>query len=265
MKQLKMLKEETTKHNRNYKHINKQTLYSSSGISYKDNKKSMNNNHSNKFIQLSSQILNKANELINNNEKILDLNKSYEEIEEELKGNSNSDNKKGDLFLTDLELIKQRKQQEEENVSLLDDSSKKESSYIKQDFTSFKNMLEEIENAKKQIQSEYDELNYLIKYVKDTKTSVKRHMSGVKSVINKVGANKFIRSRASFDDSVDEKAYKETGYDKTKQISKITNKLYGITSNVIGFHKNLSQNMIKIEKQNNQMKMTNNIIKYNIN
>jgi hypothetical protein len=114
-------------------------------------------------------------------------------------------------------------------------------------------MLDEIENAKKQIQNEYDELNYLIKYVKDTKSSVKRHMNGVKTVINKVGANKYLRGN-DLDDSTEEKEKTVKAFDKERQISKITNKLFGITNNVIGFHKTFSQNMCKIESQNKKNK-----------
>ena len=261
MKQLKILKDETNRNKRDsYLPKNQSTL-----TSFKPLNELKTRSNINRFNDISKNIINKANDLINKHDKILDLSKSYEQLEESIIIEPDVNKRKAkDTFITEIDFERKAKIEEKPILfeKLEETGSSKENNYIKNDFSNFKNMLNEIENAKKQIQSEYDDLNYLIKYVKDTKTSVKRHISGVKSIINKTGANKYLKPVIKLDNSFEGKAKKEHKvFDKNKQISKITNNLFGITNNVIGFHKTLSQNMNEIETRN---KLNNKINRYNI-
>ena len=253
MKQLKILKDETNRNNRDSNILKHQF----SKISFKAQNEIHINSKIHRFKDISKNIINKANDLINKNDKILDLNKSYEQQEESIKIEPELHKRKAkDTFITDLEF--ERNTKIEENYEEIDHP--KENYYIKQD--NFKNILDEIKNAKKQIQSEYDELNYLKKYLQDTKTSMKRHIYGIKTVIKKVESNIYHNPVNKLVNSFEGKAIKENKIiDKNIQISKISNNLFGTKNNVIGFNKTLCQNILEKETRN---KLTNKITRYNI-
>ena len=118
----------------------------------------------------------------------------------------------------------------------------------------FKDMIEEVDMYKKNITDEFDELQYLIKYVKNTNKKVDRHMKGINNLYEQAKIkknNKLIDLDYSFDsnneNSNNYRVYKE------RNLNKIKDNLLGITGNVISYHQDLRKNMDDITYKNREV------------
>jgi hypothetical protein len=207
-----------------------------------------------RFQELSKLIVNRVDDILQKNPNpfsISDSNLIYDNDDDKSTTTDKSDyNKKKNTFLTDVELLRMEKENEVKyNLTDLPDLPAEDRNLLWKEHLEFREMLNEIESCRQQYKSEKDDLEYLIKYVKDTKSNVKKHMNGVSNVITKVGINKNIVSN-NVEDSDSGSDGEQLFYNKEKNISKITNKLFDITNNVIGYHQNLSKGMEKVEKRN---------------
>jgi hypothetical protein len=126
----------------------------------------------------------------------------------------------------------------------------------------FKNMIAEVDSYKKNIKEEFDELQYLIKFVDDTKNRVSRHKYGVSNMFTQAGL-KPVPTR--YEDSDKENSDGEyvylTGeglYDKKKNMSKIKDNLFNLQSNVLDYYQKFNKNMKKIERDNKETLPNNN-------
>ena len=115
-------------------------------------------------------------------------------------------------------------------------------------------MIEEVDMYKKNITDEFDELQYLIKYVKNTNKKVDRHMKGINNLYEQAKIkknNKLIDLDYSFDsnneNSNNYRVYKE------RNLNKIKDNLLGITGNVISYHQDLRKNMDDITYKNREV------------
>ena len=54
----------------------------------------------------------------------------------------------------------------------------------------FRNLINQVDIYTQNVKEEFDELQYLIKYVKDTKHKVSKHMDGVKNVFKETKTKK---------------------------------------------------------------------------
>lgn len=203
------------------------------------------------------------------------------------------DNSKKETFMTDFQTKRKFKEQEEHSETNEDENYKKAQDdkikevlsnvnevedFIKlnppsdsdispeylQDMKDFRNLIMDIDSYKKSYQEEYDELQYLIKFVDTTKSKVSRHMSGVSNIYTQTGlkkkniaTNKLRESHFSDEENINNNNNlnnNENIYDKVKNIGKIKDKLFCIQDNVINYHKGFSTKMCKIEKKNNKYK-----------
>ena len=208
----------------------------------------------NRFQELSKLIVSKVDDIIHKNPNpysISDSVSQYDRDDDKISTSLEpSDVKpKGNTFLTDIELLKLEKENEAKyNLTDLPELTPGDD-FLRKEQMEFREMLNEIESCRKQVKGEFDELEYLIKYVKDTKSNVKKHMTGISNVCSKVGIKSKIQSN-NVEDSDSGSDGEQLIYNKEKNINKITNKLYDITSNVIGYHQNFNKGMQKVEKRN---------------
>jgi len=167
-------------------------------------------------------------------------------VNSELSENKNKKN----TFITDVELLKMEKENQlKYNLTDLPDIPSGDEDLLRKEHMEFREMLNEIESCRRQVKNEFDELEYLIKYVKDTKSNVKKHINGVSNVYSKVGMKQKGFSN-NVNDSDSDSGEEGMFYNKEKNINKIQDKLIKITSNVIGYHQEVTKGMEKVEKRN---------------
>lgn len=210
---------------------------------------------SSRFQELSKLIVNKVDDILQKNMNpisVSDANSIYDKDEDRISVNSEvSENRnKKNTFITDVELLKMEKENQlKYNLTDLPDIPSGDEDLLRKEHMEFKEMLNEIESCRRQVKSEFDELEYLIKYVKDTKSNIKKHISGVSNVYSKVGIKQKSFTN-NVNDSDSDSGGEELFYNKEKNINKIQDKLLKITSNVIGYHQEVSKGMEKVEKRN---------------
>lgn len=206
---------------------------------------------------------------------------NQEEVKnEEISENSDSILNKKDTFITGV-LVESQRKDINHDTNYLEENNKKIKevldnvndieNYIKseeystdispehqQDMKDFRNMMMEVDGYKRSMQDEFDELQYLIKFVDNTKSKVNRHMFGVSNVFTQtklktVHSNK-LRENEENSGSDGENNEDEILYNKEKNLSKIKDKLFNIQDNVITYHHNFLTRMTKVEKKNSKYK-----------
>jgi len=196
------------------------------------------------------------------------VSKDYQQLNKEFDNEKPKTeiNKKRKAFLTDVELeegltnFKKGGNDMYENFLLDEDISM----YTKEQINEareFENMIRDVDNMRTKVKGEFDQLQYLIKYVKDTKNKVNRHMYGVKNLADQSGVKKKIDPLTSIkkgidgvvseDEEEDENIYDENGdYNKELNLEKVAANIFNIQDNVIGYHQNFAKNMSKVEENN---------------
>jgi hypothetical protein len=120
----------------------------------------------------------------------------------------------------------------------------------------FKNLIAEVDSYKRNMKEELDELQYLIKFVDQTKGRINRHKYGVSNMFKETGLqanNKNKLEESDPEDSDEHVYYNQAGmYDKTKNLSKIKNNLFNLQGNVLNYYHNFNDKMKKIEKSNKE-------------
>jgi hypothetical protein len=181
-------------------------------------------------------------------------------------GNISKGLKGKNTFMTDLDLIANEEKQAHDDyhkfsdkkindilstLNELDDEFKDADdpdleSDFKKDVTDIKKLFDELDSVKQGKKEEFDELQYLIKLVNNTQTSVERHMKGV----NNLYSNKISEANVNKDDFSDESEEEENTQNKNsdilefrqKNISKIKNNIFNIQDNVFSFYDHLKRN-----------------------
>jgi hypothetical protein len=117
----------------------------------------------------------------------------------------------------------------------------------------FKNLISEVDSYKKNMKEELDELQYLIKFVDETKGRISRHKYGVSNMFKETGLKVNMNKEEDSDkeDSDEYVHYNPAGmYDKTKNLAKIKNNLFNMQGNVLNYYHNFNDKMKKIERSN---------------
>jgi len=192
-------------------------------------------------------------------------NKDYLQLNEELNPEKPRTelNKKRKAFLTDVELedgLLNKKDDMYDNFLIDEDLSMYSKEQI-DEAKDFERMIREVDNMRSHVRTEFDQLQYLIKYVKDTKNKVNRHMYGVKNLADQAGIKKKIDPLTSTqkgvdgvvseDEEDDDNPYDENGeYKKQINLNKVTENIFNIQDNVIGYYQNFTKNMRGVEENN---------------
>lgn len=184
------------------------------------------------------------------------------------KGKKKSENKaknRKDVFMTKVEIegeIKSSSEEEEvenkmkfEEEDLFDSSDEdiKVNPELRKEMNDFRNMINEINDLKRGMQTEFDELQFLIKYVDGTSTRVNRHMNGISNLFQQSGLkpksdNILHRLREDPEESADDLDGKNNNfYDKVKNMDRIKDNLIHLQDNFIGYYKNFDGGMKNIE------------------
>lgn len=119
----------------------------------------------------------------------------------------------------------------------------------------FKNLINEVDSYRKNVKEEYDELQYLIKFVEDTRGRLNRHKNGVSNLFNQIGIKSGVKNKESSDDEDDRKEpvyYDEGNYDRRKNISKVKDNLINLQGRVINYYQNFNENMKYVERANKE-------------
>lgn len=131
----------------------------------------------------------------------------------------------------------------------------------RKDMMDFKNLIREVDEYKSNVKSEFDELQYLIKFVSDTSSKINRHKFGVSNVFTQSGLKNNnttynVEKKKKLKNEESEGSGDDDGnvYDKFKNMNKIKDNLMNIQGKVINFHQNFNTKMKKIEKKNNKYK-----------
>jgi hypothetical protein len=140
--------------------------------------------------------------------------------------------------------------------NFFDDSTISDSENLehKKDMLDFKNLIAEVDDFKRGMREEYDELQYLIKFVENTSTKINRHKYGVSNLFNQSGLKTV--NKLNYDLDEHENSDNDTGkdinqiYNKMKNLNKVKDNLFKIQDNVISYHQNFGEKMKKIEKKN---------------
>lgn len=111
---------------------------------------------------------------------------------------------------------------------------------------SYVDLMKRIDSSKESIKSEFDELTYLVGYVKRTSKNIDRHIEGVQSLMKQAGIKP---SQYTEEDNIDYQEYDQVpsnvDYSQYKRIEldKVKDKLLSITGSVINFHSDLRSNI----------------------
>jgi len=250
-------------------------------------KKSNENNNSNKdFNNVSNNNQeNKAKKYLENTEKqAKEIDNIINEIQKEKtphKSNASDKAKKGiskakkkiegkskiqkDVFMTKVEIegeIKSSSEEEEkerkipfDEADLYDSSDEdvKVNPELRKEMNDFRNMINEIDELKNGMKNEFDELQFLIKYVDGTSTRVNRHMNGISNLFQQSGLkpksdNALHRLSEEDEESDDEYGKNKNNlYNKNKNMDRIKDNLINLQDNFIGYYKNFDGGMKSIE------------------
>jgi hypothetical protein len=258
----KIIREKKTVNNNNTDTTNSANKYNSTIPNIEKSNKEFKEDKikENKIIESK----NKNKETNNKRYKNKDIDK-----EKDSEINNNKNNPKN-VFLTKVEIEGKIKSSSEEKKNYEEDlmeSSTDEENIITniepKKVDDFRYMIEEIESLKQGAKNEYDELQYLIKYVGKASTRVNRHMYGVSNLFkesgintktaNKKNINKFIEN--SDDDNSDNNSNRNYElYNKEKNMGRIKDNLINMQDNFIGFYKNFDSKMKNIEINNKKFK-----------
>ena len=211
---------------------------------------SNSNTNNFKFQNLSKLIVNRMDDVLQQpiispdeetEEKLVELNQQNQ--------NNYPQNKTKKAFLTDVEIINKLKHDIfsdsfENDMNSVGKLNKRE---INVD-NDFRNLINEVDTYKHNVQSEFDELQYLIKYVKNTNKKVSKHMAGVKNLFKET---KIKKNKPVFDefDHEEENFYennKNEVYDKEKNLGRVKENIFNIQGKVISFHQDFSKKVGKI-------------------
>jgi hypothetical protein len=177
-----------------------------------------------------------------------------------------------DVFMTKIDIegknknssssseLEVKKLQEEEDLFDSSDEDLKGNPELQKDMNDFRIMMEEIESLKQGNKYEFDELQYLIKYVEGTNTRINRHMNGVSNLFKESGIKpkgKIGLEKLSEISDSDEGHYRKgesSLYDKDKNMGKIKDNLINLQDNFICYYKNFHNEMKDIEGKNTKYK-----------
>ena len=181
-----------------------------------------------------------------------------------LKSVKNTKNKK-DVFMTKVDIEDNLSSSDEDLKNLSDDDIFNSSNEdvklnpeMKKDMQDFRNIMGEINDFKKNIKNEFDELQFLIKYVDGTSTRVNRHMNGISNLFSQSGlkskGEKDLYKLKEDNDEYDEDDNNRGLYNKNKNMDRIKDNLINLQDNFIGYYKNFDDGMKKIETKNSKYK-----------
>jgi len=208
------------------------------------------------------------NEIVNEIEKEKSKKSKNSQIENAKKSNTknpknhkenNSKNKK-DVFMTKVEIEGEIKSSSEDDQKIpyteddLFDSSDEDfkvNPELSKEINDFKYMMSEINDLKKGMQNEFDELQYLIKYVDGTSTRVNRHMNGISNLFQQSGlkpkSDKYLHKLQEDSEESDNGNDHKNIYNKAKNMERIKDNLINLQDNFIGYYKNFDGGMKNIE------------------
>jgi len=212
-----------------------------------------------KFQNLSKMVINRMDDVLHQPVFIPDQDDELQKENSQAYSNySNSNNKNKRAFLTDVDIINQLKNDifsdsfEDMNIQ----STKKKFNVDSE----FRNLINEVDAYKQNVKDEFDELQYLIKYVKDTKNKVTKHMSGVKNLFKESNIRKKKGAKEDDYEYDSDNSYdgnKNSVYDKEKNLGKVKDNLFNIQDKVISFHQDFSNKVTRIGEKNSNYKKIN--------
>jgi len=234
-------------------------------------------NHENRDFEKSDKQKNEINQILNEikkekiNTKTNDNKKNINSVKKDKfsdKTNKKKEiqNKKlNNVFMTKVEIEGEVKSSSEEETKipyeeddLLDSSDDdfKINPELKKEMNDFKNLLTEINDLKKGMKNEFDELQYLIKYVDRTSNRVNRHFNGISNLFQQSGIkpktdnvlHKLREEAEENDDEFDDEYDRKNNiYNKEKNMNRIKDNLIHLQDNFIGYYKNFDGGMKNIE------------------
>jgi hypothetical protein len=102
-----------------------------------------------------------------------------------------------------------------------------------------KNLIAQVDNYKKSLTDEFDELQFLIKFVEDTEDRINRHKQGVSKIFKKAGMKKKTDFEIPEEQEIkEERTYfaEDGSYDSRKNLNLVKSNLNKIYDSMLGFY-----------------------------
>lgn len=176
-----------------------------------------------------------------------------------LNNNNNNKIQETDIFLTNIDSVATNRNINNNNLT-----NKQEFMEVKilepdEKHINFKEMIQNVAEVQKKIKSEYDELQLLIKYTKDTKEKISKHCNVVRKIFIKGNIPSKSIDDNLFQHKLNDNDYYTTlnkkgkpKYSKEKNMNVVADRLLNLQSNIINYHQHFNHKMSTIKESNRQ-------------